>query len=50
MYEPQVAGLSSALALPLPDWMGAGKPVANWHAAVVERGSRGGAVNRGSLP
>jgi hypothetical protein len=50
MYEPQVAGLSSALALPLPDWMGAAKPVANWHAAVVERGSRGGAVSRGSLP
>lgn len=38
MYEPQVAGLAAALYLPLPEWMSATKPVANWHAEVVERG------------
>jgi hypothetical protein len=45
MYEPQVAGLSAALALALPEWMGAGKTVANWHAEVVQRGGA-----RGQLP
>jgi hypothetical protein len=42
MYEPQVAGLSEVLALPLPDWMSATKPVANWHAETVERGQARG--------
>lgn len=50
MYEPQVAALSSALALPLPDWTGPGKPVANWHADVPERGRAGRAVSPGPLP
>jgi hypothetical protein len=42
MYEPQVAGLSEVLALPLPAWMSATKPVANWHAETVERGQARG--------
>jgi len=50
MYEPQVAALSSALALPLPAWTGPGKAVANWHAAVPERGRAGRAVSPGPLP
>lgn len=49
MYEPQVAALSSVLALSLPAWTGAGKPLANWHAHVPERG-RGGRALSGPLP
>lgn len=50
MYEPQVAALSDALDLELPDWTGPGKPVANWHADVVERGRAGRTLSRGPLP
>jgi hypothetical protein len=42
MYEPQVAGISQVLYLPLPEWMSATKPVANWHAETVERGQARG--------
>jgi len=50
MYEPQVAALSSVLALSLPHWTGSGKPLANWHADVPERGRAGRALSRGPLP